>query len=108
MRIFRTQQQWLALLAQYDPSLHTQKTFCKAHKISLSSFHAQRKKLSIASQASKASGFIKAKIITHTPPVTTTAVSSEQVFTLWLSKGKVTLPSTTPASYLASLVEALL
>ena len=105
MRKFRTEEEWSILIAQYDSSGLTIKNFCKQHSIGCSSFYVQRKKLLQSEQSSDVSGFVQAVVKeTAAPPITEKSV---ETITLTLNQCTVTLPTSTSAIYLASLLRAL-
>lgn len=102
----RTTQEQQSLLEQYESANLSQKVFCERHELSLSTFHAKRQQLRRINETTH-SGFVQAEIVetrTHyqasQTPITTMTLSVNHNIEL-------SVPTGTPASYLAELIGAL-
>jgi hypothetical protein len=97
MGITRSQAQWKTIFEEQKTSGLAIIDYCREHQLSTSSFYAIRKKLDITQ-----SNFVRAKITQQVE-----LVSSQTTIELSIGQAKVTLPSTTTASYLGQVLREL-
>ena len=97
MRKMRSLEQWRNIIEEQQASDLTITEFCQQHGLPKTSFYAARSKLTAASGS-----FVRAKVTKHVDP-------TEQQLSITLEVGKVnvSLPPTTPASYLGQLLREL-
>jgi hypothetical protein len=94
MGIMRSQDQWKHIFKEQEMSGLTIVGYCRQHQISTATFYASRKKL-----GANQSAFIQAKITQQVE-----VFSSPEPISLNIGSVSLTLPSTTPAPYLAQLL----
>ena len=97
MRIMRSQEQWQTLIDDQQTSGLTIIDYCQQQELSISSFYAVKKKLSLTS-----GNFVRAKITQQVE-----LIEEKALITLSIGKANVSLPSTTSATYLSQLLRAL-
>ena len=97
MRISRSQAQWQTIIKNHKSSGLTVIEYCQQQQLSTSSFYAVKKKLSLSS-----SNFVRAKITQQVE-----LVEDKKSITVTIGKAIVSLPNTTPASYLSQLLREL-
>jgi hypothetical protein len=97
MRKTRSLEQWRSIIEEQQASDLTITDYCQQHALSKSSFYAARGKLNESSGS-----FVRAKVAKHVD------VTEHQLsITLEVGKVNVSLPPTTPASYLGQLLREL-
>jgi len=94
MGIMRNQEQWQNIFKEQEMSGLTIVGYCRQHQISQATFYASRKKLGFSQSA-----FIQAKITQQVE-----VFSTPEPICLNIGSASLTLPSTTPAPYLALLL----
>ena len=94
MGIMRSQVQWQNIFKEQENSGLTIVGYCRQHEISTATFYACRKKLGMNQSA-----FIQAKITQQVE-----VFSLPEPICLNIGNVSLTLPSTTPAPYLAQLL----
>lgn len=98
MRIFRSQDQWQAIIEDQQTSGLTILDYCQQQQLSTSSFYAVRKKISLSS-----GNFVRAKITQQVELI------DEQTFiTVSVGKANVSLPASTSVTYLSLLLRELI
>ncbi len=97
MGIFRNQTQWQNIFEDQQASGLTIMGYCREHQLPTATFYAARKKLELTQGK-----FVRAKF-TQQVELITPAPSIE----LSIGQTKVTLPSTTTASYLGQVLREL-
>jgi len=97
MKITRNQTQWQTLIQNQQTSGLTVSDYCQQHQLPTSSFYAFKKKLGITSNS-----FVRAKVTQQIE-----LIEEEQPIILSVGKANVSLPATTPASYLAQILREL-
>jgi len=97
MKITRNQTQWQTLIQNQQTSGLTVLDYCQQHQLPTSSFYAFKKKLGLTSNS-----FVRAKVTQQIE-----LIEEEQPITLSVGKANVSLPATTPASYLAQILREL-
>ncbi|NMM39470.1 IS66 family insertion sequence element accessory protein TnpA [Pseudoalteromonas arctica] len=98
MRKTRSLEQWRNIIEEQQASDLTITEFCQQHALSKTTFYAARSKLNESSGS-----FVRAKVTQHVD-----VTEPQQPITLSINKVKVSLPPTTPASYLGQLLRELL
>jgi len=98
MGTMRSQDQWQNIFKEQENSGSTIVGFCRQHQIPTATFYAYRKKLSVNQSA-----FIKAKITQQVE-----VFSKLEPICLNVGNISLSLPSTTPAPYLAQLLRELM
>ncbi|TWX51605.1 IS66 family insertion sequence element accessory protein TnpA [Colwellia hornerae] len=98
MGTIRSQDQWQNIFKEQENSGSTIVGFCRQHQIPTATFYAYRKKLGVNQSA-----FIQAKITQQVE-----VFSSPEPMSLNVGNISLSLPSTTPASYLAQLLRELM
>ncbi len=98
MRTMRSQDQWQNIFKEQENSGSTIVGFCRQHQIPTATFYAYRKKLGVGQSA-----FIQAKITQQVE-----VFSSPESICLSIGSASLSLPSTTPAPYLAQLLRELI
>jgi len=94
MRKMRSLEQWRNIIEEQQASDLTITDYCQQHVLSKTSFYAARSKLNESSGS-----FVRAKVAKHVD------VTEHQLsITLEVGKVNVSLPPTTPASYLGQLL----
>jgi len=94
MGIMRSQDQWQKIFKEQEMSGLTIVGYCHQYQIPTATFYAYRKKLSVSQNA-----FVQAKITQQVE-----VFSSPDPICLNVGNISLTLPSTTPAPYLAQLL----
>ena len=94
MGIIRSQDQWQTIFKDQVSSGSTIVGFCRQHQIPTATFYAYRKKLGVSQSA-----FVQAKITQQVE-----VFSPPEPIYLNIGNVSLTLPSTTPAPYLAQLL----
>ncbi len=94
MGTMRSQAQWQNIFKEQENSGSTIVGFCRQHQIPTATFYAYRKKLGVSQSA-----FIQAKITQQVK-----VFSNPEPICLNIGSAALTLPSTTPAPYLALLL----
>ena len=97
MKITRTEAQWQTLIQNQQTSGLTISDYCQQHQLPSSSFYAFKKKLGLVS-----SSFVRAKVIQQVE-----FLEALPSITLTVGKANVSLPVTTPATYLAQILREL-
>ncbi len=97
MKITRNEAQWQTLIQDQQTSGLTIADYCQQHNLARSSFYAFKKKLGLTS-----SRFVCAKVIQQIE-----LLEEQPPITLSTAKVNVTLPATTPATYLAQILREL-
>jgi len=97
MGITRSQTQWKTIFKEQQTSGLAIIDYCQKHQLSTSSFYAIRKKLNITQ-----SNFVRAKVTQQVE-----LISAQTSIMLSIGQTKVTLPSTTTASYLGQVLREL-
>lgn len=97
MKIMRNETQWQALIKNQQASGLTISDYCQQNSLSKSSFYAFKKKLGLTSNS-----FVRANVLQQIE-----FMEEQPSVTLSIGKATVTLPSTTPATYLAQLLREL-
>jgi transposase-like protein len=100
----RSNQEWQALLEQYESSNITQRAFCEQHGLSLSTFFAKRRQLQTAIQPTPI-GFVRAEVVEKTTKYQAQIATANM--TLLINDVELSIPQGTPAAYLAELIGAL-
>ena len=98
MGTMRSQDQWKNIFKEQENSGSTIVGFCRQHQIPTATFYAYRKKLGVSQSA-----FIQAKITQQVE-----VFSRPESICLNIGSASLTLPSTTPAPYLAQLLRELI
>ena len=99
MRIFRNQEQWLALIEEQKSSGLSILDYCHQNQLSTSSFYAARNK-TLSSQST----FVRAKVSQEVEVEVQVPVPHIE---LSIGRAKVILPSTTSAIYIGQLLQEL-
>ncbi|MDN3380994.1 MULTISPECIES: IS66 family insertion sequence element accessory protein TnpB [unclassified Pseudoalteromonas] len=94
MRKTRSLEQWRNIIEEQQASNLTITEFCQQRALSKTTFYAARSKLNESSGS-----FVRAKITKHVD-----ITEQQQPITLTVGKVKVSLPPTTPATYLSQLL----
>ncbi len=94
MKIMRNQTQWQTLIQNQQTSGLTISDYCQQHHLPMSSFYAFKKKLGLTSNS-----FVRAKVIQQIE-----FLEDQPSITLTVGKANVSLPATTPATYLAQIL----
>ena len=104
-RLRRTSAQWAELCAQYTASGLSQQAFCQLNGIALSTFKAHWQSFR---QQQEPSAFVQAHILPSTEPQEE-GIPSHNEAMMEMTMGGVTLsiPTMTPADYVATLLKAL-
>jgi putative transposase len=98
MRITRSQEQWQTIIEDQQTSGLTIIDYCQQQQLTISSFYAVRKKLSLLS-----GNFVRAKITQQVELI------EEQTFiTVTVGKANVSLPTSTSVTYLSQLLRELI
>jgi len=97
MKITRNETQWQTLIQNQQTSGLTISNYCQQHKLPTSSFYAFKKKLGLTSNS-----FVRAKVIQQIE-----LLEEQPSITLTVGKASVSLPATTPATYLAQILREL-
>ncbi len=97
MKITRNESQWQILIKNQQTSGLIISDYCQQHHLSTSSFYAFKKKLGLTSNS-----FVRAKVIQQIE-----SMEEQPSITLTLGKASVTLPATTPGTYLAQILRGL-
>jgi putative transposase len=98
MRITRSQEQWQTIIEEQQTSGLTIIDYCQQQQLTISSFYAVRKKLSLLS-----GNFVRAKITQQVELI------EEQTFiTVTVGKANVSLPTSTSVTYLSQLLRELI
>ena len=100
----RSNQEWQALLEQYESSNITQRVFCEQHGLSLSTFFAKRRQLQTAIQPTPI-GFVRAEVVEKTMKYQAQLATTNM--TLLINDVELSIPQGTPAACLAELIGAL-
>lgn len=98
MKITRNQTQWQTLIQNQQTSGLTVSNYCQQHQLPTSSFYAFKKKLGLTSNS-----FVRAKVTQQIELIEEEPPS----ITLMVGKANVSLPVTTPATYLAQILREL-
>jgi len=98
MRITRSQEQWQTIIEDQQTSGLTIIHYCQQQQLSTSSFYALKKKISLSS-----GNFVRAKITQQVELIEELAV-----ITVTVGKTNVSLPASTPATYLSQLLRELI
>lgn len=94
MRKTRSLEQWRSIIEAQQSSDLTITEYCQQNTLSKTTFYAAKNKLKALP-----GNFVRAKI-TKQPDI----IKPQQLITLTVGKVKVSLPSTTPATYLSQLL----
>ena len=97
MKITRNETQWQTLIQKQQTSGLTISNYCQQHQLPTSSFYAFKKKLGLTSNS-----FVRAKVIQKIE-----LLEEQPSITLTVGKANVSLPATTPATYLAQILREL-
>ncbi|MBB1471352.1 IS66 family insertion sequence element accessory protein TnpB [Pseudoalteromonas sp. SG41-5] len=97
MRKTRSLEQWRSIIEEQQASDLTITDYCHQNALSKTTFYAARSKLNASS-----SSFVQAKVTKHVDPT-----EPQQPIILTISKVKVSLPHTMPATYLSQLLREL-
>jgi SOS-response transcriptional repressor LexA len=97
MKITRNETQWQTLIQNQQTSGLTISNYCQQHQLPTSSFYAFKKKLGLTSNS-----FVRAKVIQKIE-----FLEEQPSITLTVGKASVSLPATTPATYLAQILREL-
>jgi putative transposase len=97
MGIIRSKSQWQCIFEDQKASGLTIIGYCREHQLSTATFYTSRKKLS-----STPNHFVRAKITQQVE-----LIAYPPVIELSIGQTKVTLPSTTTASYLGQVLREL-
>jgi hypothetical protein len=98
MRITRSQKQWQTIINDQQTSGLTIIDYCQQQQLSTSSFYAIKKKLNLSS-----GNFVRAKITQQVE-----LVKEQAVITVTVGKVNVSLPASTPVTYLSQLLRELI
>lgn len=98
MKITRNQTQWQTLIQNQQTSGLTISDYCQQHHLPTSSFYAFKKKLGLTTNS-----FVCAKVTQQIELIE----EVQQPITLSVGKANVSLPATTPATYLAQILREL-
>jgi len=98
MRITRSQEQWQIIIEDQQTSGLTILDYCKQQQLSTSSFYAVRKKISMPS-----GNFVRAKITQQVE-----VVAEQSFITVTVGKANISLPISTPVTYLNLLLRELI
>ena len=98
MGITRSQEQWQTIIEDQQASGLTIIDYCQQQKLATSSFYAFRNKLGLSSD-----NFVHAKI-THKVEF----VEKRAAITITLGNANVSLPASTPVTYLSQLLRELI
>ena len=98
MGTIRSQDQWQNIFKEQKNSGSTIVGFCRQHQIPTATFYAYRKKLGVSQSA-----FIQAKITQQVE-----VFSKPEPICINVGNISLSLPSSTPASYLAQLLRELM
>jgi hypothetical protein len=97
MRKTRSLEQWRSIIEEQQASDLTITDYCQQNTLSKTTFYAARSKLNESSGS-----FVRAKVTKHVD-----VTEQQQSITLAVGKVNVSLPHTTPASYLCQLLREL-
>ncbi|HAS6147633.1 IS66 family insertion sequence element accessory protein TnpA [Vibrio vulnificus] len=97
----RSNQEWQALLEQYEISNITQRVFCEQHGLSLSTFFAKRRQLQTAIRPTPV-GFVRVEVVEKTTKYQAQIATANM--TLLVNDVELSIPQCTPAAYLAELI----
>jgi SOS-response transcriptional repressor LexA len=97
VKITRNETQWQTLIQKQQTSGLTISNYCQQHQLPTSSFYAFKKKLGLTSNS-----FVRAKVIQKIE-----LLEEQPSITLTVGKANVSLPATTPATYLAQILREL-
>ena len=97
MRINRSQTQWQTIIEEQRASGLTIADYCREHQLATATFYAVRKKLGLS-----AGNFIRAKVTQQVELVT-----QQSAIELSIGQVKVTLSTSTSASYLGQVLREL-
>lgn len=97
MRKIRSLEQWHNIIKQQQASGLTIIEFCQQHALSKTSFYSAKKKLATSSE-----NFVCATVTQHIHHT-----KHQASILLMIGKIKISLPPTTPASYLSQLLDEL-
>jgi len=100
----RSNQEWQALLEQYESSNITQCVFCEQHGLSLSTFFAKLRKLQTAIRPTPV-GFVGAEVVEKTTKYQAQVATANMTFLI--NDVELSIPQGTPATYLTELIGAL-
>lgn len=98
MKITRNEIQWQTLIQNQQTSGLTISDYCHQHQLPSSSFYAFKKKLGFTSN-----NFVRAKVTQQIELIE----EQQQQIILTVGKANVSLPVTTPATYLAQILREL-
>jgi len=98
MRITRSQEQWQTIIEDQQSSGLTIIDYCQQHQLTISSFYAVRKKLSLLS-----GNFVRAKITQQVE-----LIEEKTFITVTVGKANVSLPASTPVTYLSLLLREIM
>jgi putative transposase len=98
MKITRNETQWQTLIQNQQTSGLTISDYCQQHQLPSSSFYAFKKKLGLTSNS-----FVRAKVTQQIEFIE----EQQPSITLTVGKANVSLPATTPATYLAQILREL-
>lgn len=94
MRISRSLEQWKIIIEDQQTSGLTILDYCQQQQLSTSSFYAVRKKISLSS-----GNFVRAKITQQVE-----LIEEQTSITVTVGKANISLPASTPATYLSQLL----
>ena len=94
MRITRSQDQWKTIIEDQQTSGLTIFDYCQQQQLTTSSFYAVRKKLGLSS-----GNFVRAKITQQVG-----FVEQQALITVTVGKANISLPASTPVTYLSQLL----
>ena len=97
MKITRNETQWQTLIQNQQTSGLTISDYCQQHHLPTSSFYAFKKKLGLTPIR-----FVRAKVIQQIE-----FLEEQPSIVLSVGNADVTLPATTPATYLAQVLREL-
>jgi len=98
MRVTCSQEQWQTIIEDQQTSGLTILDYCQQQQLSTSSFYALKKKLSLSS-----GNFVRAKIAQQAE-----IFEEQAVITVTVGKANVSLPASTPVTYLSQLLRELI
>lgn len=101
----RSDQEWLEIFQQYENSSLNQREFCRQNQLSPSTFFSKRRSLELT-RGNPKSGFVRAEVVEQTTRYQVTAPVSADM-TLTFNDVELSIPSNTPAGYLAQLIREL-
>ena len=94
MRKTRSLEQWRSIIEEQQASDLTITDYCHQNALSKTTFYAARSKLNTSSGS-----FVRAKVTKHVAPT-----EQQQPIMLTIGCVKISLPPTTPATYLSQLL----